>query len=123
MNGSNILVDTNIILYLLGGDKTIIPLLQNKKLFISFITELELLSFKDLSEKEEKIIRKFLSECTIFDINPKIKELAITLRKRYSLRIPDTIIIATALYLDISIISADLQFKKVKEADLIMYNG
>lgn len=60
MNGSNILVDTNIILYLLGGDKTIIPLLQNKKIFISFITELELLLFKKLSENEEKIIKSFL---------------------------------------------------------------
>lgn len=121
MNGNNILVDTNIILYLLGGDKTIIPLLQDKKLFISFITELELLSFKELSEKEEKIIKNFLTECTIFDINPKIKELAISLRKKYSFKIPDTIIIATAMYLDLSLISADEEFKKVKEADLIMY--
>lgn len=121
MSGNNILVDTNIILYLLGGDKTIIPLLQDKKLFISFITELELLSFKRLSEKEEKIIKNFLTECTIFDINPKIKEFAISLRKKYSFKIPDTIIIATAMYLDLSLISADLEFKKVKEVDLVMY--
>ena len=86
MNGSNILVDTNIILYLLGGDKTIIPLLQNKKIFISFITELELLSFKKLSENEEKIIKSFLMECTIFDINPEIKKSAIYLRRKYSIK-------------------------------------
>jgi len=121
MNGNNLFVDTNIILYLFSGDKSIIPLLENKKLFISFITELELLSFKSLSLNEEKIIKEFLSECTIFDINSSIKESVIRLRKMYSLKLPDAIIIATALYLDLSIISADIEFNKVKEIDLIIY--
>ena len=52
MNGNSLLVDTNIILYLLGGDKTIIPILENKNLFISFISELELLSYINLTNKE-----------------------------------------------------------------------
>jgi predicted nucleic acid-binding protein len=30
MNGSNILLDTNIILYLLSGDESLIPLLEEK---------------------------------------------------------------------------------------------
>lgn len=121
MNGNSIFIDTNIILYLLGGDRTLIPLLENKKLFVSFITELELLSFKKLTKNEYKIIKGFLAECTIFDINSKIKELAVDIRSKYTLKLPDAIIIATALYLDMSIISADSQFNKVKETDLIFY--
>ncbi len=31
MNGNNLLLDTNIILYLLAGDKTLVSLLDNKK--------------------------------------------------------------------------------------------
>ncbi len=61
MNGNSILLDTNIILYLLGGDKTLIPLLQNKQLFVSFITQLELLSFKGVKKSEILEIKNFLS--------------------------------------------------------------
>ena len=43
MNGNNILLDTNIVLYLLNGEETLIPLLEEKNLFLSFITQLELL--------------------------------------------------------------------------------
>ncbi|MDP2303350.1 MAG: type II toxin-antitoxin system VapC family toxin [Ignavibacteria bacterium] len=121
MNGNSLLVDTNIILYLLGGDKTIIPILENKNLFISFITELELLSFKNLSNTEIVIVKNFLSECSILDINSKIKELAIDIRKKYKLKLPDTIVLATSQYLNIPILSADNQFNQVKEIDLIYY--
>ena len=37
------------------------------------------------------------------------------------LKLPDSIIVASALYLDIPIISADQGIKKVKEVTLIYY--
>ena len=43
MNGRNIFLDPNIILYLLSGAKTIASLLENKNIFVSFVAELELL--------------------------------------------------------------------------------
>lgn len=46
MNGNKLLLDTNIILYLLNGDNTLVDILQGKTPYISFITELELFSFK-----------------------------------------------------------------------------
>ncbi|MFA5973337.1 MAG: hypothetical protein WC780_13385 [Lentimicrobiaceae bacterium] len=46
MNGNNILLDTNIVLYFLKGEDTLIPLLEDKNLYLSFITQLELLSAK-----------------------------------------------------------------------------
>lgn len=48
MNGNSILLDTNIVLYLLNGEETLIPLLEEKNLFLSFITQLELLGGKYL---------------------------------------------------------------------------
>jgi len=50
MNGNNILLDTNIVLYLLNGEETLIPLLAEKNLFLSFITQLELLGSKYLNQ-------------------------------------------------------------------------
>jgi hypothetical protein len=121
MNGNNILVDTNIILYLLSGDKTLIPILNNKNLFVSFITQLELLSYSELNNKQIAAIKKFLLECTIIDINPDIKNFTINLRKKFSLKLPDAIIAATAMYLNLPLISADSQFSKVTDVDLIFY--
>lgn len=59
MNGNSILVDTNIILFLLGGDKTIVPLLQDKKIFVSFITQLELLLIINLNRRKAIRLKNF----------------------------------------------------------------
>ena len=45
MNGSKVLSDTNIALYLLNGDKELGATLQNSETFVSVISELELLGF------------------------------------------------------------------------------
>ncbi len=121
MNGNSILLDTNIILYLLNGDDTLIPLLENKNLYISFITELELLSYGELTENDIEKISDFLNECTIIDITPQIKQKAILLKRQYRLKLPDSIIIATSVWLNIPVISSDLEFRKVKEAEIISY--
>lgn len=53
MNGNNLIVDTNIILYLLSGDQTVADFLNKKHVFVSFITELELLGYAGI-EPDEK---------------------------------------------------------------------
>ena len=50
MNGGNLLVDTNICLYLLSGNETISEILDGNTLFNSFITQLELLSYPTISD-------------------------------------------------------------------------
>ena len=122
MNGNSLLLDTNIILYLLGGDRTLIPLLEGKKLYISVITQLELLSYKGLTVQDISNITALLSECVIIELNAPIKEATIQIRREFGLKLPDSIIIATSIYLNIPLISADREFAKVKKADLILYN-
>ena len=58
MSGNSLFVDTNILLYLLSGDETVAEMLDEKHLVISFVTELELLGYKDLSESDLKIIQE-----------------------------------------------------------------
>ncbi|HAQ19076.1 MAG TPA: hypothetical protein DCR40_07580 [Prolixibacteraceae bacterium] len=70
MNGNNLLLDTNIVLYLLNGEETLIPLLEEKNLFLSFITQLELLVNCKLKSDELLKIKQFISECTVIDITP-----------------------------------------------------
>ena len=107
MNGNSILLDTNIVLYLLNGEETLIPLLENKNLFLSFITQLELSGSRHLKPDDILKIKQFICECTVLDITPEIKEHAINIRQKYNLKLSDCIIIATSLWLNIPLITAD----------------
>lgn len=121
MNGSNILLDTNIVLYLLNGEETLIPLLEEKNLYISFITQLELLGARYLKSEDILKIKQFISECTVIDITPGIKEIVISIRQKYSFKLPDCIIMATSMWLNIPLITSDRDFTKLDTADLIYF--
>ena len=121
MSGNNILLDTNIVLYLLNGEETLIPLLEDKNLFLSFITQLELLGDQNLDPDDISKIKQFVSECTVIDITPGIKEIAISIRQNYKVKLPDCIIMATSLWLNMPLITADQDFKKIDIADLIYF--
>ncbi|MBK9193293.1 MAG: type II toxin-antitoxin system VapC family toxin [Crocinitomicaceae bacterium] len=123
MSGTKLFVDTNIILSLLNGDETLSEFLNGRQFYISFVTELELLGFPGLSEKERKTIQSFLSHCKITDLNKSIKEEVIRLRSAYKLKLPDAIVLASAIYHDLPLITADKDFKKAEsELNLIYYS-
>jgi len=121
MSGNSLLLDSNIVLYLLQGDETLIPLLEEKQLYVSFISQLETLGHKGISKEEQLKITSFLNECVIIDINAVIKNFTIMLRQKYNIKLPDSIVMATSLYLNAPIITADKGFNKVEELDLLYY--
>ncbi len=51
MNGFDIVVDTNILIYLTNGNSGIAELMRGKNLIVSFITEMELRSWPSLTTK------------------------------------------------------------------------
>ena len=121
MTGNSLLLDTNTVLYLLAGDETLAEFLNGKKLYISIITELELLSYKHFKVKDLKILNEFLAELQIENINQEIKNFAIQIRRSSNLKLPDCIIAATSIGLGIPLISADKALKTVDSLDLIIY--
>lgn len=121
MNGNSILLDTNIVLYLLSGDTTLSNSLFNRKLYVSFITQLELLGYQGITDHEQDKLQTFLNECIIIDINQQIKVEVINLKRHYKLKLPDSIILATSAYLGVPVMSADNDFIKVTSADVIFY--
>lgn len=123
MNGNKYLLDTNIILYILSGNKTLADYLHLKNLYTSIISEIELLSYKDLTSAEEKSIKGFLSQFRVIYIDDTIKNEAIFLRKQYGLKIPDCIIAATAISLNLPLLTADKQFKKVNNLLMELYGN
>ena len=105
----------------LGGDDTLAEFLQDKKGYVSVITELELIGYQQITAKEQNQINNFLEECSIIDINEDIKRIYVQLRKKYKLKLGDAIAAATAIYLDVPFISADSDFTKVTELQFTKY--
>lgn len=120
MNGNSVTLDTNIVLYLLNGDQVLSELLYQKKLYLSFISQLELLSFRGITQKEYNQINKFIQDCIVIDINGEIKSEVIAIRKSSRLKLPDCIVLATARYLSLPLITSDKDFKKVY-TEIIFY--
>lgn len=121
MNGNSLLLDTNTVLYVLGGDETLATFLQGKQLYLSIISELDLLSFKKITQKETKAITAFLRELRMENISEEIKQQAIAIRKSTYLKLPDAIIAATAIALGITLVTADKQFSTVTGLDVVIY--
>jgi predicted nucleic acid-binding protein len=121
MNGRSFLIDTNIALYLLSGNKTIANILDGSQLYISFITQPELLGCKGITSKEQQIIKLFLNECIIIDINEEIKKTTIQIKQKHQIKLPDSTIAATALFIEIPLLTADKGFKKISKLNLALF--
>ncbi|AVH70298.1 type II toxin-antitoxin system VapC family toxin [Nostoc sp. 'Lobaria pulmonaria (5183) cyanobiont'] len=111
----SIFLDTNIVLYFLGG--RLINPLPSGEYFISVITEIELLSYPSLSLEEETQIIDFLNKITIIGIDSNIKNLTIAFRKQYKLRLPDAIIAATAKSLNATLFTNDVRLVNLTEVN------
>jgi predicted nucleic acid-binding protein len=121
MSGNRIFIDTNIAIYLLDGDISVAEVLNKKRLYLSFISQLELMGYPGLSKQQEQQIENMLENCVIIDINSEIKQETIRLRKKHSIKLPDCIVAATALYMDLPLITSDKGFNKIEELNLVLY--
>ena len=121
MSGNKFLLDTNAILYILGGDEALSTLLYNERLYISVITEMELLSYRSITGRERQQIKNFLSDFVIVNITDAIKDQTIEVKKNSHLKLPDSIIAATAIVMDISFVTSDRQFKTIADLNLLYY--
>jgi hypothetical protein len=105
------LLDTNAVLYLLGG--RLAGPLETGLYFISVITEMELLSYPSMDTAIELQIRSFLSKVIVLGLSKKVRENAIRLRKENRLKLPDAIVAASALSLDAVLFTNDKTLLKI----------
>jgi hypothetical protein len=114
VSGNRFPLDTNILLYLIGK-KIPVDALPEGEFFVSFITELEVLSYPSITPQEEHQLKRFLHDIPVIDITAEIKGRTIELRKKYNLRLPDAIIAATAFQLGATLVTNDKGFSLVQK--------
>jgi len=110
-----ILLDTNAIIYALN-DGLILPHAQYTT---SIITEIELFSYSKLTANEHKNIARLLNLFEIFNISENIKKQTIKIRKEYGIKLPDSIICATAIVHNATLISNDKQLSQILDLDIL----
>lgn len=102
------LLDTNAIINLLKDENTNFIVKDTEEVFfVSVITGIELLCYKDLTREDEASIKELLDESCIININKKIKEETIELKKKNTIKLPDAVICATALVNHLTLVTDD----------------
>lgn len=118
-----LLPDTNAIVALLKENKKLKKATETADvIFISVISELEFKSFTNLSESDSNLFDSFASMIHVLDLessNTILKNKIIQIRNTYRLKLPDAIIAASALMNNAILVTADNDFKKVRELELM----
>ena len=124
MIGSKYILDTCTIINFLSGKKNFLMNIQfTNSIGISVISELEFLSSKYLNAEDISKYRQFLKLITIFDLSSEKQDfinLITETRKSSNLKLPDSIIAATAIYTHATLITSDTEFQKIKDLSLLL---
>lgn len=108
-----LILDTNAVIYLQKGQ--LAEPLTEERYGISIITEIELLSFPGLLEKDEKLLKSFFREIAVLPLDEDVKRHTVALRKKCRMKIPDAIICATAIAHNAVLLTNDRQLLNITE--------
>lgn len=112
-NGNKILIDTNIIIYVLLWNEDYTKKLIDKEIFYSVVSKLEVLWFSFDNDEDEKKALEFFTQANQLNIDKNIEDLVINFKKRYKIKLPDCIILATAIFNNIKLLTNDLNLLKI----------
>ena len=106
------MLDTNAIIYMLNG--RLASPLPDGHYSVSIITEIELLSFPDLSQGEEQQIRVLLREFQTIPLTESVSAKTIQLRRNNKkLKLPDAVIAASAILQQAVLLTNDQIFSAI----------
>ena len=110
------LLDSNILIDLLEGNEAVSNLchIANSELYISVITRIELLSAVRNTEDREATIYSLLSLLTIVPLIDEVENKTIAIRRKTNLKLPDSIIVASAIITEAVLVTRDHRLASVK---------
>lgn len=112
------LLDTNTIIYALNQGLK----LQSGKYLVSVITKIELLSYSNLTKEDETVLKNLLSQFESIELTKSVKEKTIQIRRDTKLKLPDSIIVASAFDNDAVLVTSDKQLLNAQVVKTIELN-
>ena len=122
-----IVFDSNVIIYYLIEEPKAVLVVNNifaqqNDVYISTITEMEVLSYSSLTNAEIDKIQNFINFFNKIPVYSLIAWKAAELRRKYKIKPLDALIASTSIYLDAELFTFNLRdFKKIKELKLYKY--
>lgn len=120
-NSQEILLDSNIIIYLSKSDPGILSIIAWKYFCISVVTDVEVFGYHGLCDEERYKLVTLCNTMEILEFDDSIRYWAKHFMNIYRLKAIDAIIVATAKIHNISLITSDKKLEKVTEVDVILY--
>ncbi|MCA0426977.1 MAG: type II toxin-antitoxin system VapC family toxin [Bacteroidetes bacterium] len=109
--GVKYLWDTNTVIYYLqqqfppNAEHFIDKSLNEGQPCISSITEIELLCWNTTSENDLTVLKNFISDCLVIELEKSIKLKTAEIRKAYRVKLPDAIIAASAIIYNLTLVT------------------
>ncbi|MBX2979179.1 MAG: PIN domain-containing protein [Flavobacteriales bacterium] len=116
MIANSVLLDTNVIVSIFQGHETLAAELEGKHLYVSVLPRIELYSWRSSDIDRVRWLDEFLGECELVEMDRRIQDLSIGIRRNYNLAVVDAVIAATALGKDLPLLTADQDFAKLDGA-------
>lgn len=122
MSGNRLLLDTNILIYLSKQELKLEDFAcKDDVLYISVITLMETKGYAFGSKKEEILIDKLCENLIKADITNDIIETVIRLRKTNKIKLPDAIILATAIENNLQLITRNTKdFEVAAHSEMVI---
>ena len=122
--GITYLWDTNIVIYYLqqqfppSAEKFMDQILETAIPSLSAIVEIELLCWNPEKEEDLEVVKNFINDAQVFELEQNIKLKAVEIRKQHKIKLPDAIIAATALYYNLTLLTRNVNdFKDIQGLD------
>lgn len=100
MSGNKYLLDTCFILGFINNNQEVLKqfgAIDIDDCYISTINRIELLGYSSLSQDDEVKIKAILNYIDCLSLDDKVEQQTIQLRKHHKIKLPDAIVLATAL--------------------------
>lgn len=116
----NILLDSNLIIYLAKPQgQQVAAFLQDKIIFVSAISKIEVLGYHALSAEDKALYEQFFNLITVLPVNDSVINKAVYLRRSLKMHLGDAIIAATASVFNLPLgTNNTADFEKIKEIEL-----
>lgn len=124
MSGINYLLDTCFILEFHKHNTEVLDTLNDKNIHfsqcaISVINRLEVLGYSNITPDDEKNLNTLLEQFIKIPLDLSIENKVIELRKRHKIKLPDAILLATALIYRLELLTLDTSLMSKYQQELI----
>ncbi|OQA54410.1 MAG: PIN domain protein [Euryarchaeota archaeon ADurb.Bin294] len=104
------LIDSNILIHILAGDLperaySIVREICNQSFLVSIISKIEIPGWKNGTPDGLAMARNLLLEADIISLSDPISDIAITIRQKQAIKLPDAVIAGTAIFLDATLVT------------------